>query len=125
MDCVGGRCQTHTGRPAIEAQDAKPRVRRARSMTEILTSLLINALLRKGFEKVETHHTMLWFVVQGRRTSIHTWVSHGQRKLDDRLLRLIGRELHLSRAELLKFVECEMNYEDYRRRMVDEGYLRA
>jgi hypothetical protein len=94
-------------------------------MTEILTSLLINALLRKGFEKVETHHTMLWFVVQGRRTSIHTWVSHGQRKLDDRLLRLIGRELHLSRAELLKFVECQMSYEDYRRRMVDEGYLRA
>ena len=94
-------------------------------MTETLTSLLINALLRKGFEKVETHHTMLWFVVQGRRTSIHTWVSHGQRKLDDRLLRLIGRELHLSRAELLKFVECQMSYEDYRRRMVDEGYLRA
>ena len=94
-------------------------------MTEILTSLLINALLRKGFEKVETHHTMLWFVVQDRRTSIHTWVSHGQRKLDDRLLRLIGRELHLSRAELLKFVECQMSYEDYRRRMVDEGYLRA
>ena len=94
-------------------------------MTEILTSLLINALLRKGFEKVETHHTMLWFVVQGRRTSIHTWVSHGQRKLDDRLLRLIGRELHLSRAELLKFAECETSYEDYRRRMVDEGYLRA
>jgi hypothetical protein len=26
---------------------------------------------------------------------------------------------------LLKFVECEMSYEDYRRRMVDEGYLRA
>ena len=68
---------------------------------------------------------MLWFVVQGRRTSIHTWVSHGQRKLDDRLLRLIGRELYLSRAELLKFVECQMSYEDYRRRMVDEGYLRA
>jgi hypothetical protein len=94
-------------------------------MTEILTSLLTNALFRKGFEKVETHHTMLWFVVQGRRTSIHTWVSHGHRKLDDRLLRLIGRELHLSRAELFKFVECEMSYEDYRRRMVDEGYLRA
>jgi hypothetical protein len=94
-------------------------------MTEILVSLPINALLRKGFDKVETHHTMLWFVAEGRRTGIHTWVSHGQRKLDDRLLRLIGRELHLSRAELLKFVECEMSYEDYLRRMVVEGYLRA
>ena len=72
-------------------------------MTEILASLLINALLRKGFEKVETHHTMLWFMVQGRRTSIHTWISHGQRKLDERLLRLVARELRLSKAELLKF----------------------
>ena len=78
-------------------------------MTETLASLLINVLLREGFEKVETHHTMLWFMVQGRRTSIHTWVSHGQRKPDDRLPRLMASELHLSRAELLKFVECEMS----------------
>ena len=94
-------------------------------MTEVLASLPIDALSRKGFEKLETHHTMLWFVVQGRRTSIHTWVSHGQRKLDDRLLRLMARELHLSRAELLKFVECEMSYEEYYRRMIDGGHLRA
>ncbi len=94
-------------------------------MTEILASLLINALLRKGFEKVETHHTMLWFMVRGRRTSIHTWISHGQRKLDDHLLRLMARELHLSRAELLKFVECEMSYEDYFRHMIDRGHVRA
>ena len=94
-------------------------------MTEILASSLINALLKKGFERAETHHTMLWLMVQGRRTSIHTWLSHGQRKLDDRLLRLVAGELHLSRAELLKFVECEMSREDYHRRMVDRGHLRA
>jgi hypothetical protein len=94
-------------------------------MTEILASQLINALSRKGFEKLETHHTMLWFVVQGRRTGIHTWVSHGQRKLDDRLLRLIARELHLSRAELLKFVACEMSYESYLSRLIGGGYLPA
>ena len=49
----------------------------------------------------------------------------GQRKLDDRLLRLMARELHLSRVDLLRFVECEMSYEDYLRRMIDEGHLRA
>ena len=48
-------------------------------MTEILASLLINTLLRKGFVRVETHHTMLWFTVQGRRTSIHTWSAMGRR----------------------------------------------
>jgi hypothetical protein len=26
---------------------------------------------------------------------------------------------------LLKFVECEMSYEDYLRRMIDGGHLRA
>ena len=93
-------------------------------MTEILASLLIGVLLRKGFERVESHHTMLWFMVQGRRTSIHTWVSHGQRKLDDRLLRLIAKELHLSKADLLKFVVCEMSYEDYLRRMIVGGHVR-
>ena len=94
-------------------------------MTEILASLLINALLRKGFEKDETHHTMLWFMVRGRRTSVHTWLSHGQRKLDDHLLRLMAKELHLSKAELLKFVECEMSYQDYLRRMIDGGHVHA
>ena len=93
-------------------------------MIEILASLPINALLRKGFEKVETHHTMLWFTVGGRRTPIHTWISHGQKKLDDRLLRLVAKELHLSRVELSKFVECEMSYEDYLRRMVQGGHVR-
>ena len=68
---------------------------------------------------------MLWFVVQGRCTSIHTWVSHWQRKLDDRPLRLMAGELHLSRAKLLKFVECQISYEDYLRRMIDGGHLPA
>ena len=35
------------------------------------------------------------------------------------------REAHLSRAELMKFVECEMSYEDYLRRMIDGGHLWA
>jgi len=48
-------------------------------------------------------------------------LSHGQRKLDDHLLRLMVREFHLSAAELLRFVECEMSYQDYLRRMIDGG----
>jgi len=65
MDCVGGRLQTHAGRSAVEAKDAEAReVRHARCMTEILASLLINALLRMGFENIETHQAILWFMVE-------------------------------------------------------------
>jgi hypothetical protein len=37
----------------------------------------------------------------------------------------MARELHLFRAELLKFVECEMSYEEYLHRMLEGGHLRA
>ena len=48
----GGR--PGTDRTGIEAKDAESgEIRHAHCMTEILASVLINVLLRKGFEKVE------------------------------------------------------------------------
>jgi hypothetical protein len=103
-----------------EAKDAQPgSVRHNRRMTQIPASLPVGALLRKGFEEVRTHQTMLWFTVQGRRASIHTWLGHGQRKLHDRLVRLIAKKLHLSMIALPTFVECEMSYREYLDLMVD------
>ena len=93
-------------------------------MTEIHVSSLVNALLNKGFESVESHHTMLWLVVGGGRRNIHTWISHGQRKADDRLLNHIARELHLSKPELLLFIRCEIGYERYVELMKERGHLR-
>jgi len=93
-------------------------------MTEIPISRLIQALLNKGFERVETHHIMLWFVVKGTRTPIHTWVSHGQRKADDWLIGRIAKEIHLSKRELLRLVECEISREEYIRLLEQRGRLR-
>jgi hypothetical protein len=116
MGCVGGRFQTHAGRPAIEAKDAEAReVRHAGCLTEILASLLING--------ATTPCCGLWSRAAARAFTL--WSVMGKRKLDDRLLRLMAKELHLSRAELLKFVECEMSYEDYHCRMIDGGHVRA
>jgi hypothetical protein len=93
-------------------------------MTGIHVSSLVNALLNKGFERVESHHTMLWLVVGGCRRNIHTWISHGQRKADDRLLDHIARELHLSKRDLLRFIQCEIGYEQYVNLMIERGHLR-
>jgi hypothetical protein len=49
-------------------------------MTEIAVTRIINVLLQKGFVRDESHHTMLRLVVDGRKTRIHTWFSHGRRK---------------------------------------------
>jgi len=56
----------------------------------------LKALLKKGFNRHETHHTMLCLVVEGKKTSIRTRISHGQSKADDWLLRKIAKQLHLS-----------------------------
>lgn len=93
-------------------------------MTEIHISSLVNALLKKGFERVESHHTMPWLVAGGRRRNIHTWISHGQRKAGDRLLDHIARELHLSKRDLLRFIQCEISYDDYIEPLIGRGQLR-
>src|SRR5437660_408920 len=56
-------------------------------MTEVHAYKFSNALVRKGFERVESkHHTMFYLAVGGTRTGIRTRISHGQRKVDDWLL---------------------------------------
>jgi hypothetical protein len=54
---------------------------------------------------------------------MHTWFSHGQRKADDSLLRLIAKELGLTRKELLEFVECTLSEDDYAALLIERGYL--
>jgi hypothetical protein len=38
-------------------------------MTEIHISRLVQAFLNKGFELVDTHHIMLWFVLNGKKNA--------------------------------------------------------
>ena len=93
-------------------------------MTQIHVSRLVNALTSKGFEAVETHHTMLWLVVRGNRTGIHTWISHGTRKAEDWLLGQIARQIHLTKQELLKFIDCEIGADNYVTLMIERSHLR-
>ena len=46
-------------------------------MTEVHAYKFSNALVRKGFERVESkHHTMFYLAVGGTRTGIRTRISH-------------------------------------------------
>jgi hypothetical protein len=92
-------------------------------MTEIPASRILNALLKKGFKQSETHHTMLWLVVEGRKTSIRTRISHGQTKAGKWLLAQIAKQLHLSKAELLRFIECALSGQDYVVLMEERGHI--
>ena len=93
-------------------------------MTEVHVHRFISALTSKGFEQIESkHHTMFWLVAGGSRRAVRTRLSHGQKKVDDWLLNQIARELHLSKRELLQFIECEIKQGDYVQLMVQRGQL--
>ena len=94
-------------------------------MTEVHAYRFSNALVNKGFERVEAkHHTLFRLVAGGSRTSIRTRISHGQRKVDDSLLSAIARELHLSKRDLPRFIQCEIGHEQYVELMKERGHVR-
>jgi hypothetical protein len=66
---------------------------------------------------------MLRLVVDGRKTRIHTWFSHGRRKADDWLLSQIARELRLSKREFFSFLECKISKEAYALMVSARGHV--
>jgi molybdopterin-guanine dinucleotide biosynthesis protein A len=93
-------------------------------MAEIHISRFSGALVSKGFCRSEgKHHTMFHLVANEKRTSIRTRLSHGQRKVDDWLQRQIARELHISKRDLLRFIDCEISQQEYVGMMIEKGHI--
>lgn len=81
------------------------------------------SLLAKGFHQQQSHHEMYWFEVDGKRTSVRTRLSHGAKEYDDRLLALMSRQLHLTRKEFERLVDCPMTGEEYRGLLIQRGAI--
>lgn len=82
------------------------------------------ALLSKGFIADDTHHEMFWLVVDGRKTSIRTRISHGVAEYGDNLLPLVARQVGLSKQELYRLIDCPMDGEKLKRLLVERGKVR-
>ena len=93
-------------------------------MSTIKTKDIHKALTGKGFRVVESHHEMLWFFVQGRKTSIRTRLSHGSDEYDDGLLGLMAKQLKLKRADLDRLIECPLTEKEYVNKLIHDGHVR-
>jgi hypothetical protein len=82
-------------------------------MTEVHVSRILTALTSKGFVLQETHHTMLWLEVAGKKTPIHTWISHGQRRVDDWLLGQMAKQLKITKKQFLALIDCSFSNAGY------------
>jgi len=70
-------------------------------------------LCRKGFVKRETHHTVLELRIDGQRTNIYTYMSHGSKEIDNYLIREMSEQLKVNKKEFLEFIDCVMTQEEY------------
>ncbi|MEZ5339344.1 MAG: hypothetical protein R3F46_13925 [bacterium] len=57
------------------------------------------------------------------KTGISTFISHGTKDYGDSLLASMSRQLHLSKQELLDFIDCRMSGADYLLLLRERGHL--
>jgi len=88
------------------------------------TKAIRAALMKKGFIADDTHHEMFWMVVDGKKTSIRTRISHGAKEYGDELLALVARQVGLSKQELNRLIDCPMDGRKLRALLVERGRIR-
>ena len=70
-------------------------------------------LIKKGFIAYQRDHTYLFFSVEGRKSGVHTKISHGTKEYGDNILSLVARQLHITTKQFDDLLDCPMSYEDY------------
>lgn len=93
-------------------------------MSTYKTRVIENALSQKGFKKKESHHKKYTLYINGKRTSIYTFVSHGTKEYGDNLLNKMKNQLHISREELNDLIDCPLKHEDLVRILADKKFLK-
>jgi hypothetical protein len=83
------------------------------------------ALCKKGFRKVLSgkHIQYFLFARPGEpELDIRTMISHGMMgsALSADLMNKMARQLHLTKAQFLDFIDCRMSEEDYRKKIEEK-----
>ncbi len=83
------------------------------------------ALEAKGFQRKNSDHKRFHLYVDGRKTSVYTFLSHGKSEYDAVLLGFVAKQLKLPRKQLDRLLDCPMSYEEYLEHLTDTGILRV
>jgi hypothetical protein len=81
------------------------------------------ALLKKGFEERASHHRIFYLIVDGKISSIHTFLSHGVKEYNVDLLTKMRTQLHITGKELDDLIHCPLSGKEYVMLLVERGVL--
>ena len=84
------------------------------------------ALRKKGFRRdLDGKH--IWYYFQdgrGEDSGVKIMISHGVmgKTLGTPLISLMARQIHISKTQLLDFIDCSMSESEYRTILQDQGF---
>lgn len=88
------------------------------------------ALLKKGFQKLsstkKTHHSFYYFIHNGKKTNINTYLSHGakSKEYSSGLMNNIQHQLKFVDSKLAEsFLDCPFKEEQYIEMLQKNGEL--
>ena len=84
-----------------------------------------SSLKQKGFVQDNKEHRRFYLYIDGLKTTVRTYTSHGGREIDDSLLSLMRRELRLqTNRQARDLLICPMTGESYVQWLREQGILR-
>lgn len=87
---------------------------------------VIGALEKKGFalNPKKAHHAFYYLMVDGRRSNIYTYFSHGARECSGYLMGMIKKQMCFPSAEKADlFFDCDMDGAQYVDMLKELGHL--
>ena len=82
------------------------------------------ALIRKGFEARESHHTFYHLKHNGKDVGVSTKISHGEREIGIGLVKRMRTQMRLrGNADFGQFVECSLTHERYIEILKEQGVI--
>ena len=81
------------------------------------------SLSKKGFEVVNTHHKRYIYFVNGKKTGITTFISHGNKEYGGALLSKMRSQLSLSHQQFDDLVKCPLTKEELYKFYSDEALI--
>jgi len=80
-----------------------------------------SALKEKGFkENRRTRHKKYRFYYKGKKTSVITYTSHGEKEFGESILRQRREQMKLrKKQEVIDFIKCPLDKNDYTKILID------
>ena len=81
------------------------------------------ALNSKGFRPVLRDHIYYFLYHEGRKTQIHTKISHNEKDIDSSLLSQMARQLKVSKSQFNDLLDCPLTADAYLEFLIAERHL--